>query len=83
MAQWQPFEVDRRAWHKHDPPSRAGRSSFFAYGFEKLRRRKPILLGGTMDFGTAMAYIAIVALIVVNALIVRRMKIVIRDDNQD
>jgi len=36
-----------------------------------------------MDLWTSMAYIAILALIVVNALIVRRMKIVIRDEDRE
>ena len=36
-----------------------------------------------MDFGTTMAYVAILVLVVVNAILVRRMKIVIRDDDQD
>ncbi len=36
-----------------------------------------------MDFGTTMAYAGILVLIVLNALIVRRMKIVIRDEDKD
>ncbi len=36
-----------------------------------------------MDFLTAAAYIVMVVLVVANALIVRRMKITIRDEDDD
>ena len=36
-----------------------------------------------MDLGTTAAYVAILVLIVVNAVLVRRMKIVIRDEDRD
>ncbi len=36
-----------------------------------------------MDFGTTMAYVAILVLVVLNAFLVRRMKVVVRDDERD
>lgn len=36
-----------------------------------------------MDFWTAAAYVAIVVLVVANALIVRRMKVEVRDEDED
>lgn len=48
------------------------RNTYFRYPSRRL-----------MDFWTAAAYVLMVVLVLVNALIVRRMKITVRDEDDD